>query len=65
MVYGRTQIDGMGMSIHFFEEENNSKSWENGKKYEIEPVNENITELNLDIFMGANEYNIDLFAYIT
>ena len=64
MVYGRTQIDGMGMSIHFFEEENNSKSWENGKKYEIEPVNENITELNLDIFMGANEYNIDLFAYI-
>lgn len=58
-VSGRSE-NGGGMSVHLFEDENYSHSWKNGKKYYIDMVDKNYSELNMDIMVGETESNIDL-----
>lgn len=58
--------DGMSMSVHHFEEINETHTWEKGKVYTIEIQNQGYEDLIMDIFLPGNvEKTIDLLSYVT
>lgn len=57
--------DGMSMSTHLFELENEEHKWEKGREYIIETDGRNYTELTLDLFLSEEvEKSVDLLAYL-
>ena len=57
--------DGMSMSAHLFELENEEHKWEKGREYTIETEGQNYTELTLDLFLPEEvEKSVDLLAYL-
>lgn len=72
LISGRTEQDGFGMSVHYLTEENESKSWEAGKRYVIPLTGntENYTQLWITAFLpdengAADERSADLLAVIS
>ncbi len=65
IIAGRQEFsDGMSMSAHFFEQENQENKWEKGKTYSIDINENNFTELNMDVFLADKaEKSIDLMTY--
>lgn len=66
LVAGRAEADGFGMSVHLFENENLSHSWEAGRRYVI-PLDVHYTDLLLNAFLpdgqgGFLELNVDLLG---
>ena len=55
LVYGRSYQDGMGMSLHFFEDE----IWQPGKTYTV-PYQTYYTELAMEVYYGDGEAVVDL-----
>lgn len=45
LIAGRIEADGFGMSTHLFTEENDTKSWQAGKRYFIPIDGQNYTDL--------------------
>lgn len=59
IINGRIEPEsGNGMSVHFFEEENESKTWQADKVYEIDMTD--ATELTMYIEYGWRHIDIDL-----
>lgn len=61
-INGRSETpDGMGMSLHFLEQE----TWEPGKLYTIDPGEAKLTELRLYLSLPEGiERDVDLLAYL-
>ena len=55
---------GGGMSVHLFEEENISHSWEKGKTYTIDTKDKGYTELYLDLYLLEEERSANLLSYL-
>ena len=68
-IAGRAESDGMSMSVHEFDDVNDNRAWEAGKRYSIPIEGRNLTELTMDIFLpgengGTAEGIVDLLANI-
>ncbi|MGI5957972.1 MAG: N-acetylmuramoyl-L-alanine amidase family protein [Massiliimalia sp.] len=48
-IYGRTAAGNGGMSVHFLEEENESRSWQPGKQYTLDLEDGQYQELTLEV----------------
>ena len=63
LIYGRTEAEGMGMSLHYLEE----VDWQPGESYSFSPA-QNCTELQMDVLYETDsdsaERQIDLLPYI-
>ena len=63
LIYGRSESDGMGMSLHYLEE----VAWQPGESYSFPPA-QNCTELQMDVLYETDsdsaERQIDLLLYI-
>ena len=63
LIYGRSESDGMGMSLHYLEE----VDWQPGESYSFSPA-QNCTELQMDVLYETDsdsaERQIDLLPYI-
>lgn len=58
-IYGTAPMDSGNMSVHLFENENISGSWQRGKTYEIDMSEGNYTDLSMEVYMlsDKNVYN--------
>ena len=63
LIYGRSESDGMGMSLHYLEE----VAWQPGESCSFSPA-QNCTELQMDVLYETDsdsaERQIDLLPYI-
>nr|WP_326184952.1 M23/M56 family metallopeptidase [uncultured Oscillibacter sp.] len=59
---GRVEADGMGMSVHYLEEESAAGGWEPGKTYSFDAADGPYESLCMAVFAGGEEKEIDLLV---
>lgn len=65
-IRGRTETDGMGLSVHYLEQENEQGSWQEGETYTVDISGEGYSELTMYISWAENgmEKEIDLLPFL-
>lgn len=61
---GRIEADGVGMSVHYLEEESAAGSWERGRTYQFEAADGPYDSLTMTAAVDGAEKDIDLTDYL-